>query len=332
MQREELTSKLLHLQRADFAVAALAAFQYQYEHNAVYRRFADLIGATPQRVNTLAEIPFLPVSAFKHEQVVSGLFEPEREFHSSGTTGQKRSRYFLRSQAWYRTVLLEIFKQFVGDPGQLVIFALMPDEKERPHSSLVFMVRQLIEASGKAWSGFYLNRPQLLAERLVQCEEARQPALLFGIGYALLDFALNHPLPLHIVRVMETGGMKGRREELSRAELHRLLGRAFQQSCILSEYGMTELLSQAYACCAGRFCAPAWMRVIVRDPADPLRLEMKEGDGALNIIDLANLDSCCFLATDDVGRLYADGTFEVWGRLDAAELRGCSLMLAGDSV
>lgn len=316
------------MDEAGFVALALELFRYQYGNNPVYRRFVDLLGIHPEQVGDLSQIPFLPASAFKQEWVVTGIFTAEREFRSSGTTGQQVSRHLVRSEAWYRTVLLRAFEHFVGKPQDLVIFGLMPDEDERPHSSLVFMTRQLIEASGHALNGFFLRQPNELARRIQRCESEGMEGLLFGITPALLDFAERYAMPLQRVRIMETGGMKGQREELSRTELHERLMQAFGLPYIMSEYGMTELLSQAYAIRDGRFYCPPWMKVLVRDPADPLRVMQGPSDGALNIIDLANVDSCCFLATDDAGCLHADGSFEVWGRLDHAELRGCSLLLS----
>ncbi|MCS6991582.1 MAG: acyl transferase [Chitinophagales bacterium] len=328
MNLSHFKAKLFRFDQAGFTAAAISLFRYQYEHNVVYRRFVDLLPISPDAVRELSQIPFLPISAFKHEKVVTGRFHAERVFRSSGTTATGYSLHYVRSASWYRQVLLEGFRRAVGEVEGTAIYALIPDETERPDSSLTFMARQLIEQSAVAGSGFYLHRPGQLVSWLEHHESQGQPGLIFGISYALLDFAEQHGMALRHTRVMETGGMKGRRRELSRPELHERLRQAFQVQEVMSEYGMTELLSQAYSVSRGIFYAPPWMKVLIRDPDDPFRITTGLAEGALNIIDLANVDSCSFIATDDLGVLHADGGFEVLGRMEHAELRGCSLLVA----
>lgn len=311
----------------NFDETALAIFRHQYAHNPIYRQFADAIKVLPANVQTIEQIPFLPISFFKTHRVATGDWQmPALTFESSGTTGEIPSRHFVHDAGIYNDALLHGFKQFYGDPEQYVIIGLLPSYLERKNASLVHMAQTLMEKSGHPDCGFYLNEWEKLHEVLQRLEAAKQPVLLIGVTFALLDFAEAYPMQLQHTIVMETGGMKGRREEWTRTQVHNYLKTQWQLPNIHSEYGMTELLSQAYAKENGIFETTATMRVLMRDINDPLEVK-KWGSGCLNIIDLANIYSCSFIATDDLGNIAPDGTFEVLGRMDNAALRGCSLMV-----
>jgi hypothetical protein len=312
---------------AEFLPKALGLFRFQYRENSLYRSFADLFGATPDRVKSLHQIPFLPVSFFKTHSVVTGNFTPEIIFESSGTTGQANARHLVRESGIYRESFVKGFEYFYGSPSEYCILGLLPSYLERKGSSLVYMVDELIRLSGHSLNGFYLYDHDKLHHVLRELGEKKQNTILIGVGYALLDFAEKYPMHLSHVTVMETGGMKGRRKELTKIELHEILKKQLGVSRIHSEYGMTELLSQAYSRGDGLYKPVPWLKMLVRDEDDPLHLSV-EGEGLLNIIDLANRDSCAFIATDDVAKIYADGTFEVLGRMDNSDIRGCSLLVA----
>jgi hypothetical protein len=305
----------------------LDVFHYQWEHNALYRNYGELLGVQPREVHSLKQVPFLPISFFKKHRVACGDYNEEVIFESSGTTGTSASRHFIKDLNIYRQSFLQAFSLFYGDPQSYCILGLLPSYLERGHSSLVYMVDHLIRESGHPLSGFYLYDHEKLSRTLLNLEASGQRTLLIGVTFALLDFAAKFPVPLRHTLVMETGGMKGRREELTRGQVHEILQKAFQCEKIHSEYGMTELLSQAYAAHNGLFQCPPWMHVLIRDEDDPFTLHSQENTrGGINVIDLANIHSCSFIATEDVGRLYSDGHFEVLGRMDRSELRGCSLM------
>jgi phenylacetate-coenzyme A ligase PaaK-like adenylate-forming protein len=311
----------------NFTNLVFDTFHFQSKENKVYASFINALGKDPDKIRDLDEIPFLPVEFFKQHELVSGSFFPEAVFTSSTTTGNSPSRHPVKDLNLYETSFLEAFRLFYGHPSGYRILALLPSYLERSGSSLVYMMDKLIRDSGQAESGFYLHNLQELAETLHKLESRNQKCLLLGVSFALLDFAEAFPMKLRETIIMETGGMKGQREELTRAELHRILKEAFGVQSIHSEYGMTELLSQAYSQAEGRFHCPPWMKVLIRDPYDPLHLLPPGQTGAINIIDLANQWSCSFLATSDLGRLFPDGSFEVLGRMDQAELRGCNLMV-----
>ena len=314
---------------ATFPETALQVFRFQYTHNPVYQRFCQAMGKTPQRVTELTHIPFLPISFFKTAAVCTTAFEPQVVFESSGTTGLTTSRHYVKDVSLYEKSFLQAFTAFYGDPAAYCILGLLPSYLERSHSSLVYMVDQLIKRSGHPASNFYLHNLADLAAALEALEQQGQQTLFIGVTYALLDFAAQYPMPLHHTHIMETGGMKGRKKEMIRSEVHSLLQDAFHLPHIHSEYGMTELLSQAYAKTGGWFSTPPWMRVLIREEDDPLQLTgptAKPVTGGINIIDLANLYSCSFIETEDVGRLHPDGTFEVLGRMDNSDIRGCSLL------
>lgn len=304
-----------------FTEIALEVFWYQFEYNPVYRSFCNAIGRNPDNVFTLTEIPFLPIRFFKSAPISTGSFIPEAIFRSSGTTANTTSQHQVKSLAIYRQSFLTCFEKFYGRPEAYCILGLLPSYLEQGSSSLVYMVDSLIKESRLPQSGFYLYDHQKLKNTLVQLEKEGQPTLLFGVTYALLDFAEEHPMPLNKTIILETGGMKGRKKEIAKMELYDRLRKAFSTENIHAEYGMTELLSQAYAI-NGLYRTPPWMQVLLRDETDPFELGKKSG--AINIIDLANLHSCSFIATEDLGRLHPDGRFEVAGRLDNTDIRGCS--------
>ena len=309
-----------------FTESCLAVFRFQHEHNPVYRQWCQLCGVNPLSIKTLAAIPSLPVSFFKTHPVATTVFDPELIFESSGTTQYATSRHLVKEAAIYRESFVKTFGMFYGDVKDWCILGLLPSYLERQHSSLVAMVDELVKMSGHPDSGFYLDEHAKLSATLQRLEKKKQKTLLMGVTFGLLDFAVSFPQSLQHTVVMETGGMKGRRKELTRAEVHQLLGDGLGVKAVHSEYGMTELLSQAYSKGEGRFLCPPWMRILVRDEEDPL-LVSETGRGLLQIIDLANIYSCSFIATEDVGKVYEDGSFEVWGRLDNSDIRGCSLLV-----
>ncbi len=312
---------------AHFCEFTLEVFKFQYEHNRVYRSFCDGLGKSPDSVNELREIPFLPIELFKSSRVVSFSHSEEKVFLSSGTGGDNRSRHYIADTSVYEKSFTECFRIFYGEPSSYCILALLPSYLERDDSSLVYMAAKLIEQSGHPASGFYLDDLGTLAERVRELEREGQAFILLGVSFALLDLAALFPMKLSNGIIMETGGMKGRRREMVREELHAILGKAFGQKNIHSEYGMTELLSQAYSGGEGRFRCPPWMRILIRDSNDPLEILDHGLAGGVNVIDLANIYSCSFIATQDLGKLFPDGVFEVLGRFDHSDLRGCNLMV-----
>jgi hypothetical protein len=320
----ELLNKIFSISESSFSALATEIFQFQYANNNIYAQWVDLTGN--KNAASIEKIPFLPISFFKSKAITTTNFQPEAVFESSGTTGTINSRHLVKSVAIYEESFLKAFEQFYGSPKNWCIIGLLPAYLERPNSSLVTMVDALIKLSNHPQSGFYLYNYAQLAATLKALEAAEQPVLLIGVTFALLDFAEQFPQPLKHSVIMETGGMKGRRKEITREALHQALMAAFNLPAIHAEYGMTELLSQAYSKGRGRFYCPPWMRVLVRDEDDPLQIKAT-GEGILNIIDLANLYSCSFIATEDVGKVYDDGSFEVLGRLDNSDIRGCSLLV-----
>jgi len=320
----ELLNKIFSISESSFSALATEIFQFQYANNNIYAQWVDLTGN--KNAASIEKIPFLPISFFKSKAITTTNFQPEAVFESSGTTGTINSRHLVKSVAIYEESFLKAFEQFYGSPKNWCIIGLLPAYLERPNSSLVTMVDALIKLSNHPQSGFYLYNYAQLAATLKALEAAEQPVLLIGVTFALLDFAEQYPQPLKHTVIMETGGMKGRRKEITREALHQALMAAFNLPAIHAEYGMTELLSQAYSKGRGRFYCPPWMRVLVRDEDDPLQIKAT-GEGILNIIDLANLYSCSFIATEDVGKVYDDGSFEVLGRLDNSDIRGCSLLV-----
>jgi phenylacetate-coenzyme A ligase PaaK-like adenylate-forming protein len=314
---------------AEFENLALEVFQYQYKYVDVYRTYVDLMKVDPNRVRRIDQIPFLPIQFFKNHQIITRGITPEIEFTSSGTTGSEISKHLVAKSELYRQSYTNGFRYFYGDEQQYCILALLPAYLERTGSSLVYMVDGLIRQSANPNGGFYLNQLDELAEKLAKLDSSGQKCLLVGVSFALLDLAERHKFNLKNTIVMETGGMKGRRKEMVRDELHGILTKAFGVDRIHSEYGMTELLSQAYSKGKGVFSCPPWMRVLIRETNDPLTIAPVGTTGGINIIDLANFYSCAFIQTQDLGRLNHDGSFKVLGRMDSAPIRGCNLLVYG---
>lgn len=317
---------------AEFEDLAFSLFRYQYRQNELYKNYVQSLHIDPENIRSVHDIPFLPIGLFRSHRVTTGDWEPELVFESSGTTQTVNSRHYIKSAALYRESFLHAFRLFYGPVEDYAVIGLLPSYLERQHSSLVYMVNELIHMSGHPESGFYLYEHEALHYRLSELEQREQPVLLIGVTFALLDFAEAYAMQLRHTIVMETGGMKGRRIELTRPEVHQLLKERLGVAQVHAEYGMTELLSQAYAKRDGIFQCPPWMRVFLRDESDPLHTFGAEqplpANGVINVIDLANIHSCAFLATEDIGRLYDNGRFEVLGRTDNSALRGCSLMVS----
>ena len=308
----------------EFNAIALKIFQFQYQNNVIYKKYVDGFGGN-NPIN-YSEIPFLPIEFFKTHTVVSARQPFDLNFKSSGTTGAN-SDHFVKDKLIYETSFLKGIQFAYPDVDNRVILALLPNYLEQENSSLVYMVDSLIERSQFKESGFYLDNKYDLVEALNALESKQQPTLLIGVSFALLDLIEPHNFSLKNTIVMETGGMKGRRKEMVRSELHSVLKNGFGVSEIHSEYGMTELLSQAYSHGNGIFNCPSWMKVLVRDTNDPLQILPKEKAGGVNVIDLANIYSCSFIATQDLGKTYDNDSFEVIGRFDTSDIRGCNLMV-----
>ena len=310
----------------DFTALALKVFNHQFENNRVYRSFCDLLYVHPSSVTTIKEIPFLPIQFFKSHRVISSTNPIEATFTSSGTTGSITSKHHVTDLSVYEQSFRLGFRHFYGDIKDYVVLALLPSYLEREGSSLIYMANDMIRQSGHPESGFYLNDMERLKNTLTALEEKGQQTLLLGVSFALLDFAESHKLQLRHTVIMETGGMKGRRRELIRDELHQQLKEGFGVDVIHSEYGMTELLSQAYSKGHSIFEAPPWMKIFIRDTEDALSILNNHKTGGVNIIDLANINSCAFIATQDLGRVKSDNIFEILGRFDHSDIRGCNLM------
>ncbi|ATL48002.1 acyl transferase [Chitinophaga caeni] len=322
---EAFINSIFSLKEADFEAAALSIFRYQYQQNEIYRAYTDQLRVKPPEVKELQQIPFLPIQFFKTHRVTCGSFEPEVLFESSGTTQTVNSQHLVKEVRIYEKSFRLAFEHFYGRAQGYRVIGLLPSYLERKHSSLVYMVKDMIEQSAHPQSGFYLYEHDKLKQVL---QDEQTPTLLIGVTFALLDFADSHQVHLKNTIIMETGGMKGRREEWTRDEVHSFLSTRLGVQTIHSEYGMTELLSQAYSKGGGKFECPAWMKVLLRDESDPLDASLQRRSGVINVVDLANIFSCSFIATDDIGKLHPGGSFEVLGRLDQSALRGCSLMVS----
>ena len=325
----EWHDKIFSVTEKGFRQLTLDIFHFQYEANPVYNSYVNALGRTLSTVDEIEKIPFLPISFFKTDEIKTGKFNADVIFKSSGTTQTINSRHHVKDVSIYIQSFTKAFEKIYGDLKRWCILGLLPSYLEKGDSSLVYMVDNFVKQSQHVQSGFYLYDLDRLKETLLFLERSNQKTLLIGVTYALLDFADSYPMPLKHTIIMETGGMKGRREELTRMEVHERLKTAFGNIEVHSEYGMTELLSQAYAKKEGRFQCPPWMKVLIRDDEDPLSVQRSTSgvvSGAINIIDLANIYSCSFIATDDVGKLYPDKSFEVLGRMDGSDLRGCSLL------
>lgn len=311
----------------EFNTQALELFHWQSEKNALYRDYLQLTGKDLTSVNHWREIPCLPVSFFKTHSVKTGNWNEKLVFSSSGTTSQVTSRHYVKKPAEYTINFLENFRYFYGEPSQWCFIAILPSYLERGNSSLVYMANGLIEKSRYAESGFYTGKYAQTAALLSDLRDRNIPVILLGVTYALIDFAQEQPVDFPGLVIMETGGMKGRKREMIRDEVHAILRKGFRVEQVHSEYGMTELFSQAYSKGEGKYECPPWMRIWLRDTNDPLSNALPGQTGGINIIDLANFDTCAFIAVQDLGRMDTEGRFEVLGRFDDSELRGCSLMM-----
>ncbi|HBS86733.1 MAG: acyl transferase [Bacteroidetes bacterium GWF2_38_335] len=312
----------------EFERLSLGIFNYQFENNQVYRRYAELVNKTPKNVSKIVEIPFLPIEFFKTQKIITGDGEPEQVFLSSGTTGQVRSRHFITNISLYEKSFYSAFRMFYGEPEDYCILALLPSYLEREGSSLIYMVEKLISESGHPMSGFHLYDHEALHSKIQTLKKEKQKNILFGVSYALLDFAENFNVDSPFTIIMETGGMKGKRREMPKEEMYDILKRNLKVEEIHSEYGMTELLSQAYSKKDNRFFCPETMKILIRDTSDPFAFLSDGQTGGINIVDLANINSCSFIETKDLGKKHPDGSFEVLGRFEASDIRGCNLLVA----
>jgi phenylacetate-coenzyme A ligase PaaK-like adenylate-forming protein len=311
----------------EFEKMALEIFRFQAKNNSVYKEFLTHLHIDIQSVKKIKEIPFLPIQFFKSHKVVSSEENVQRVFLSSGTTGNEQSKHSVTDLSIYEESFTNGFEQFYGPIENYTVLALLPSYLERDGSSLIYMVNDFIRKSRNPKSGFYLDNLEQLAQNLVYLDKKNEKTLLIGVSFALLDLVEKHKFQLKNTIIMETGGMKGRRKELIREELHQILREGFGVENIHSEYGMTELLSQAYSKGNGIFECPPWMKILTRDTEDALTILPEGKSGGINIIDLSNINSCSFIATQDLGKKYADGTFEVLGRFDNSDIRGCNLMV-----
>jgi len=328
MSFEKLKNSIFNINNSqNFKTIALEIFKLQAKNNKVYSEFIKYLDINVDEVDELHKIPFLPIQFFKSHKIVTGIEDEEEIFLSSGTTGMSQSKHFVSDLSIYEESYIKGFQTFYGKIEDYVILGLLPAYLERNGSSLIYMVDDLIKKSGHKESGFYLDDYDKLVETIIRLENRKQKILLIGVSFALLDLLDEYNLDLKYTTIMETGGMKGRRKELIREELHEVFTAGFGVKNIHSEYGMTELLSQAYSNGKGIFKCPPWMKITTRDTEDPFSFLDNGKSGGINVIDLANINSCSFIATQDLGRLYTDDTFEVIGRFDHSDIRGCNLMV-----
>jgi len=310
-----------------FEKTALKVFRFQYDNNAVYREFCELLKVEKQQVKTIQQIPFLPIQFFKTHEVLSCTETIQQIFTSSGTTGMVTSRHLVTDRTLYEQSYRQAFSRFYGNIEDYTVLALLPSYLERQGSSLIYMVEDLIQLSNNSDSGFYLFNHDELIQKMVSLDNQGKNVILIGVTYALLDLIEKQDFKLNNTIIMETGGMKGKRKEMIREELHEQLCNGFGVKSIHSEYGMTELLSQAYSLGEGIFECPSWMQIMIRDTEDALSYIDNGKTGGINVIDLANINSCAFIATQDLGKKYGNNSFEVLGRFDNSDIRGCNLMV-----
>ena len=313
--------------KKEFEKIALKVFRFQFDNNIVYQEFCTLLNKHKENVKSLTEIPFLPIQFFKSHDVLSTTEPIQTTFTSSGTTGIQTSKHLVTDISLYEESYRNAFSEFYGNIEDYCVLALLPSYLEREGSSLIHMVDDLIQSSNHEDSGFYLNNYEELIAKLIELDNSGQNVLLIGVTYALLDLIEMHQFQLKNTIIMETGGMKGKRKEMIREELHEILCKGFGVPVIHSEYGMTELLSQAYSLGNGIFECPNWMQILIRDPEDALSYVKEGKSGGINVIDLANINSCSFIATQDLGKKYPNHSFEVLGRFDNSDIRGCNLMV-----
>ncbi len=312
----------------EFENKALEIFRYQAENNDVYKEYIRLLGIDINTVTGITQIPFLPISFFKYHKIITGTPGYEKVFLSSGTTQKARSKHFVKDINLYIRSFTQGFRHFFGDIGDYCLLVLLPSYMEQGNSSLVFMIDHLIKLTDCPYSGFYLDNFEELKNNILKAAESGKKVILFGVSYALIDFSEYARFgKMENLFVFETGGMKGRRKEIPKDELHKLLAENLGVEKIYSEYGMTELLSQAYSTGGQLFRPVPWMKILIRDRYDPFSFLPAGRTGGINIIDLANIHSCSFIETEDLGKLHSDGSFEILGRFDTADIRGCNLMV-----
>ncbi|MUP44605.1 acyl transferase [Gramella sp. BOM4] len=322
-----LTDRIFQISNEqEFNSVCMEVFKFQFEHNKIYGQFCRLLGKDPENVQAIQEIPFLPIEFFKRKKILSREKEPEIIFTSSGTTGSQTSKHLVTDLKIYEKSFLKAFEKFYGSPSEYTFLALLPSYLERQGSSLIYMVEKLIAESHDPNSGFYLDNLYSLTRKLIELDRQGKKVFLIGVSFALLDLVEKTSFNLNNTIVMETGGMKGRRKEMIRQELHEILKNGFGVESIHSEYGMTELLSQAYSSGNGIFECPPWMKIFIRDPEDALSIQSEEKTGGINVIDLANINSCSFIATQDLGKISVDQV-EILGRFDNSDIRGCNLLV-----
>lgn len=327
-----IEQRIFSASEENFDELALSVFKFQYHRNEIYKKYCDLLKIQPYALQHYTEIPFLPIQFFKTHSIKTTEFTPEAIFESSGTTQTTTSKHYVKSMSLYKKSFLKTFELFYGEVSRYCILCLLPSYLERTGSSLVSMTNDWVNRSEHSLSGFFLDDYEKLHNTILHNEIKEQPTILLGVTYALIDFAKQYPMNLKHTIVMETGGMKGKKAELTRSELHDILKTQLGLKTIHSEYGMTELLSQAYSTGDGIFICPPWMKILLREEDDPFFIkknsivENTSTSGLINVIDLCNLYSCSFIATDDIGKLYPNDSFEVLGRLDNSDIRGCSLM------
>lgn len=326
-QRKKILNQINSINTDNFDALAIEIFRYQSIYQPLYAKYLSLLNINPQQVKNIKEIPYLPIQFFKHADLKTGSWDTEKVFTSSGTTSATTAKHPVRSLDFYLNNTRYGFEHFYGDLSNFCVLALLPSYLERQGSSLVAMADYFIKQSNYDQSGFFLHDLEKLSRILKGNQQSNIPTLLIGVSFALWDLAEQYPADYNNIIIMETGGMKGRRDEITRTELHHIFNTAFNTQMIHSEYGMTELLSQAYSRGKGIFYPAPTMKVTTREVADPLQLQKMGKTGVLNILDLANLDTISFIATDDLGRVYKDGSFEVLGRLDASDVRGCNLLV-----
>ncbi|PID89644.1 MAG: acyl transferase [Bacteroidia bacterium] len=325
---KKLENKIFEANKENFESLCLEVFRFQLENIEVYRKYIAYLGVNPDEVDAIEKIPFLPIEFFKTQKILFPNKKEQKIFTSSGTSGMQTSKHYVADLQLYEKSFFGSFRHFYGNPQDYCILALLPSYLERTGSSLIYMMRSLIKQSAHRKGGFYLYDTEKLAELLTQLAANKSKVLLLGVSFALLDLAEKHKMYLPQTIVMETGGMKGKRKELIREELHDFLMQRLGVNAIHSEYGMTELLSQAYSKSSGLFASPPWMKILIRDVYDPFSYAEARKTGGVNVIDLANLYSCSFIETKDLGRIYPDGKFEILGRFDNSDIRGCNLLVS----
>jgi phenylacetate-coenzyme A ligase PaaK-like adenylate-forming protein len=324
---EKLRNRIFSVADKNLEELALKIFHFQYQANSVYRKYVEYLEININKVKSIPEIPFLPIEFFKSKEIILDELKAEVTFFSSATTGISQSRHLVADIGLYKESFMKAFEYFFGNPQDYCFLALLPSYLEREGSSLIYMINELMKISSHPDNGYYLNEYKEIDKKIGLLEKQNQKYILFGVSYALIDFAEKFTNKIESGIVMETGGMKGRRKEISKPELYEILNKAYKTKRIYSEYGMTELLSQAYSMGNNLFQSPPWMRILIRDINDPFSYAGQGISGGINVIDLANLYSCCFIETKDLGKMNQNGQFEILGRFDNSDIRGCNLLV-----